>query len=760
MWRIGKHLLLLLILFALFFWKVVFTGQFSVAEDWETANQGYAWHQFAASSIQKSVLPLWDPYAQSGRPHVGEMQPGFFYPLKLILYLWPMGHAGILSPRLFDQYYVLARFLAACFMFLLARELGLTNPFAAVVAGFCFGAGGFVGNAGGLQLLDSAVWLPFILLFLIKALRSGRRLAGLFYACLGGTGLAMTFLAGSIHLPVMDTIVVVTVAAFFALRPSGETSPAVSRRGYLGRTFVVVAVIGIVAFSAAAVQLLPSIEYAPHAYRWGSGGTTLQKTPYANLTTDSYFPPSTILTLLFGAELPAAAEGGTKPYLGVLPLLLAIIGIYACWANDWVKYLSALAVIAFFYGMGANSILHGVLYLLPFLDKAREADRFIYLTHFSVALLAGFGVEAIYASARRAQDALSRVVRLLGIAAGTLAAILVAASIFKPGQEEWFYYSFIFFIASWGVLAFLLRGHRTRATQIAVLAVIAADLYGFNWTARDRARMHEKGEDFQEQLIAAGDLAGFFHTRQATGDLFRVHIAADYPTNISLGDMFAVQTTGGQSATSLLDYMPMTWSRPGLDILNVRYVVSAGKHVDGNVVFEKGKWKVYETDTALPRAWIVSRTIVEPSAEQARFRIENPQFDARHMAIVSEPLEQQLSSKPELQQLVSFTRYEANRLEMEIQSEETGFLVLSEVYYPGWQAAVNGTPTKIYRADSVLRGIIVPPGKSKVVFHYRPLSFLLGAGLSALTLAAVVAVGIAARRSKEAGAVTPSLGKE
>jgi hypothetical protein len=208
----GKYLLLLFVLFPLFYWKVVFTGQFSVSEDWEAANQGYAWHQFAVRSIQNGSLPLWDPYTQSGRSHVGELQPGVFYPLKLILYLWPLGESGNLSPRLFDQYHVLARFLAACFLFLLARQLGLKNALAAVVAAFCFGAGGFVGNVGGLQLLDSAVWLPLALLFLVRALCDGKGRRGLFFACLSGACISMTILAGSIHLPIMDTIVLVTAA--------------------------------------------------------------------------------------------------------------------------------------------------------------------------------------------------------------------------------------------------------------------------------------------------------------------------------------------------------------------------------------------------------------------------------------------------------------------------------------------------------------------------------------------------------------------
>src|ERR1022692_2292936 len=80
---------LLLVVVTLFFWKILFTRQFSVFVDYDNANQAYAWDQFSAKEIQSGRLPLWDPYIQAGRTFVGEMQTALFYPPKLALYLWP-----------------------------------------------------------------------------------------------------------------------------------------------------------------------------------------------------------------------------------------------------------------------------------------------------------------------------------------------------------------------------------------------------------------------------------------------------------------------------------------------------------------------------------------------------------------------------------------------------------------------------------------------------------------------------------------------
>ncbi|HYT93795.1 MAG TPA: YfhO family protein, partial [Gemmataceae bacterium] len=68
------------------------------------------------------------------------------------------------------------------------------------------------------------------------------------------------------------------------------------------------------------------------------------------------------------------------------------------------------------------------------------------------------------------------------------------------------------------------------------------------------------------------------------------------------------------------------------------------------------------------------------------------------------------------------------------------FLVLGDVYYPGWRVRIDGQPTHIYRTDSVLRGVVVPPGKHVVEFVYRPRS--LAHGLAITGVAALLLLGL------------------
>jgi uncharacterized membrane protein YfhO len=76
----------------------------------------------------------------------------------------------------------------------------------------------------------------------------------------------------------------------------------------------------------------------------------------------------------------------------------------------------------------------------------------------------------------------------------------------------------------------------------------------------------------------------------------------------------------------------------------------------------------------------------------------------------------------------------SGELKVEVSTKSPGLLIVSEQYYPGWKAYVDGESTQIYAVDGILRGIFLEPGVHIVEFKYRPFSFLLGAVLSTISL--------------------------
>ncbi|MGA3043367.1 MAG: hypothetical protein ABSF54_21545, partial [Bryobacteraceae bacterium] len=367
----------------LFYWKILLTNQFSLLTGYEGANQAYSWFNFWVHSIKQGAWPLWDPYTYSGHIFSGEMQTGSFYPLYLPLAFFPLNNYGLLAPALYHVMFALSHFLGAWFMFLLVRELALTD-FAAIVAGICFSLGGFLGHLPEWpHLLNSAIWLPLIFLFLLRALKATDLARMLLYAAACGLVLGLAILAGGLHAALMQAIVIVTAAAFHSFRADSDAAQRPLQR--CRRNALIVGVAGVTAFAAGAVQLLPSIEYSHRAMRFvgGTGLPASDRIPYKYLTDRLYIQG--LVNLLIA--VPRREIGGGEditPYLGVFPLLLAAIGVWKKWRRRWVPYLTGLAIAAFAYSLGPASLLHGVLYVLaPFLWLAHESTRFVYLADFA-----------------------------------------------------------------------------------------------------------------------------------------------------------------------------------------------------------------------------------------------------------------------------------------------------------------------------------------------------------------------------------------
>jgi len=88
---------------------------------------------------------------------------------------------------------------------------------------------------------------------------------------------------------------------------------------------------------------------------------------------------------------------------------------------------------------------------------------------------------------------------------------------------------------------------------------------------------------------------------------------------------------------------------------------------------------------------------------------------------------------------VRIAEYGDNRIAIDAATATDGILVLSEMYYPGWTATVDGVQEKILRADYTLRALALRAGKHRVVFDFTPPPFVAGAWISGSTVIACLA---------------------
>ena len=720
--------LFLLVTVALFYWKILFTKQFSILWLWEPVTESYSWYNFAASTIHKGILPLWDPFRFSGNTFIGGMETGLFYPLKFLLYLMPLDANGMVSERVYNEFYILTHVLAAFFMFRLVKHLTLSH-FAAVVAGMSFSLGGFLGNTVYPHTLDSGIWLPLIVLFYLRSIHETSKRRCMFWACLSGLSIGMTILAGGIHILIMCFILIVTLALFLCFG-----------RLQAMRAAQMAVVVGVVALLFGAIQLLPSIEYAPISYRWVGAEYPIQfqqKVPYQFLGGTARFSPRSVFTFLFGAASPG--DHLPSNYFGVLPFLLSIIGAWRGWHKRWVKYFAVVAIISYLYTWGEFSFLHGLLYLLPGLDIAREAGRFILLTHFATAILAAYGIDVLFGQAHLQDMGMQRFVKTLRWLVIFIAAILIADTVRSVAIDDSSYMSFIFIVGSYIVLELVTRQHEGLRLKLALLFLIVWDLYEFNYPVRNKAVMQAQQQDHMAELLDSKKLVDFFKSK---GSDFRIHFDADLPPNI--GDSYGIPMTGGMAATMLVDYLGYLGHARMPELLNVRYTVRKTAQPTGAVpVFSDGPWRVYENPHFGPRAWVVHEIEIDGSHGRPPKRLDDSDFDAGRVALLETPLRELIDPPTGTHAAaIEMTQNESTSIEFRVQTKGRGLLIISEVFYPGWVATVNGQDSTIYRADGLLRGVHVPDGNSVVKLEYRPRSFRIGVALTLSSLIGTMIIGL------------------
>jgi hypothetical protein len=191
--------------------------------------------------------------------------------------------------------------------------------------------------------------------------------------------------------------------------------------------------------------------------------------------------------------------------------------------------------------------------------------------------------------------------------------------------------------------------------------------------------------------------------------------------------------------------------RRGYSLAGVRYIVAPrGMDLNRAAATESDRFPlvydrevlVYENPAALPRAFAVSRWESAPDAAAARERALTAEFDPRTSAVVEGTVAGSGHGGD-----VSIVEYGATRLRLNVELTGPGLIVLTDTFYPGWDARIDGRAAPIHRVNGVFRGVFVGGGRHDVTMRFRPASQFWGLALSATGLAAVLIFVVGSRRS-------------
>jgi hypothetical protein len=216
-----------------------------------------------------------------------------------------------------------------------------------------------------------------------------------------------------------------------------------------------------------------------------------------------------------------------------------------------------------------------------------------------------------------------------------------------------------------------------------------------------------------------------------------------------------------------------------LPLLNVGYLISGPGRSTDTTIYANDSLAIQHVAQPLPRAYFVPQGHAVKNEAQAIARLTSPDFDSLQEAVIMltdtqtpNQLSQGpvvLSSRPgkqsgdfELNQVptaavargsaevqpATITAEDTDRIVLMIDAPAAGLVVLTDTFYPGWQATVDAGPVPIWQANLAFRAVPVEAGRHEIVFSYQPDSFKLGLWISAAAWLVVILVGGAALKSR------------
>lgn len=155
---------------------------------------------------------------------------------------------------------------------------------------------------------------------------------------------------------------------------------------------------------------------------------------------------------------------------------------------------------------------------------------------------------------------------------------------------------------------------------------------------------------------------------------------------------------------------------------------------------------------ACPRAWLVAEAEAVSSEEALRRILGESKFDPSRVALLevnSNQLPQLPGGPVATNSGARVLEYRANRLLVETDAPTATVLVLSEIFYPGWEATIDGKPAQIFVTDYLLRGVALPAGRHRIEMIYRPPAARKGAIISIAMLVVLAGLASYLKRRRE-----------
>ena len=716
---------------------------------------------YAAQTIHEfGELPLWNPYVCLGLPYTGNPQSAVYYPPNWLCHVWP-------AELILSWLLVAHHLFAGAGVYFLARRYGLGWG-GSVVGGIVFLAAPFLiaqSGEGHYAQVAAVAWAPWAFLAYESVREGSRRAAVMLALCLG-----MSFFCGHVQetyylvllLTGLATLDVVTMYRQGRRTESGGLLMNWVRIGCY--TAGIVAVDLVPSFISSRMSLRPSLDQLQGDFGWAS------------------FHLDSLLELLspFALTRPELWEMGTTPfwekvcYFGIVPLVLAVSAVFSAWNRTPTRRMACLWLLTLLFAFGTNGPVYSTLsQVVPGMSWFRLPCRVLFFTSFATSVLAAISVDELLIRMRGNRKDLFAYAGVSGVVAvalfagwyGLAGAVTGDNNVvltLDPRVYGWLAVPALLTLLALarpdlmrpvmvgGLLAACVLEPTLFASQVTETAVIST-LEARDPDLLDLLRGDEPDSDdrvlaFQE-LLSDGD-ACRYGVRKVRGYdpagpaaylllLNRLQLpdreapepmgflptrAGDLRKNVLdlLGVRHVVQLQGGNQ-----DLAGSGWSLVQSGVASERITFSNSTDPPLRYAFD-----VHRNETPLPRAYVVG-TARELSS-YGEFDEAIADIDFHEEVILEEDI---LPDGPRSEfRTAEILEASPNRIAIAAELDAPGYLVLTDLSFPGWRVVVGGQSVRPVRANMAFRAIPLPAGRHEVVFSFQPPGLMLGASVSAAAL--------------------------
>jgi hypothetical protein len=725
-----KYYFLIITLGLIFYHSLLITnGKILSGDDIKAVYSPYK--TFFSQSLKTYLeLPLWNPYIFGGQPFLANPTAGILYPLNYLFVIINTDYA-------FGYMFVIDTILIGLFTYLYARTIKLSES-GSLVSAVTFMFCGTIGTRifpGHLFIVDAFVWFPLILFCFEKIISTKKFL----YAILGAIVIFLMILAG--HTQITFYVMFISLIYLF-LRSLAEYYKNKELKTIL--TIYILTLFSLLfAFGLSAIQLLPTIELSKLSVR--NIGISFQFA--TEFSTHPYELLSFVLPHFYGATPNNTFWGiGNEweliAYLGVIPLILSLITL--CYVrNKYIFIFTGLAIFSILFSLGKHFSLFALFFkFVPFFNIFRVPARMLFVYSFAISILAGFGINFLLNLNYKKNK--YKLLKVLNACLLLISSTILLVLIFLKTHNGLFLYEKYVLKNSYAIninhlqlynqtlsdlvllssflfiyLILLLLLNRKILTKsvfsIIIIFVIFLNLFMY---ISPFIKM-----DYPKNVYPTNKIIAYIQKDKST---FRVFdFSKENYDDILRNEL---QSITGVDAIFLKNYRDYLWQMGNynylpydsyidltsiknedmLSQLNVKYIISQ-KMLKLNeyklVDITKGEMDknyLYENKNEYPRAYDVP--IADTLIKNSNIKFGNIK----------------------LPQTADITYYSPNRIIVSTKINKPEYLVLSEIYFPGWKAYDNGKETTIVKANGIFRSIYLDRGNHSIVFKYEPFSLELG----------------------------------